>query len=62
MNERNAAVWVAAQEAIPADDWAALRRDIVSGLALANEASDRFAVRSPYLLVEAKRQTAAGAS
>lgn len=62
MNERNAAVWVAAREAIPADEWAALRRDIVSGLALANEASDRFAVHSPYLLVEATPQTAAGAS
>ena len=54
MNERNAAVWVAAQEAIPREEWAALRREIVSGLEDANEASGSFAVRSPYLLVEAR--------
>jgi hypothetical protein len=63
MNERNAAVWVAAREATSEDEWGALRAEIVAELEQANEASDgSFAVRSPYLLIEATPQTAAGAS
>jgi SAM-dependent methyltransferase len=62
MNERNAAVWVAAREAMSEDEWAALRSEIVGDLEQASEVSDAFAVRSPYLLIEATPQTAAGAS
>jgi len=60
--ERNAAVWVTALEAMSEDEWGALRREIVSELEGANDARDGFAVKSPYLLIEATPQTAAGAS
>jgi SAM-dependent methyltransferase len=62
MNEQNAAVWVAAREAMSEDEWDELRSEIVSDLEQGSEASDTFAVRSPYLLVEATPQTPAGAS
>ena len=56
MNERNAAVWVTAREAMSEDEWGALGSELVSGLEQASEASDAFAARSPYLLVRARRR------